>query len=174
MKIIFIVFLVITYNCYAKYNFDKFLNDSSISDAAKLIYQEKIIPSDDSLTFSVIDSMLCYNKENRNFYWKVVTNILKKSDGALSEALGSKIKNIFENQPDLLLNFLYSKNKFVTNTERELWANSILSEIVIDCENDVYSCIYKMQELAIKNASKKNRKLVYKFVGLITNYLCHY
>jgi hypothetical protein len=55
--------------------------------------------SDDNPTFACMDSLVSNNVKTRDFYWQVFQVILKKSDGALSESVGSYLITYLQKYP---------------------------------------------------------------------------
>ena len=58
---------------------------------ANQLLEEKTGVSDDGPVNACLDSLKSANPAVRNFYWKVFRIILRDSDGALSETLGSRL-----------------------------------------------------------------------------------
>jgi len=59
--------------------------------SARLILSDSISPSDNFITFSSMDSITSDQKEVRDFYFPVFQKIVEKTDGALSEVIGSYV-----------------------------------------------------------------------------------
>src|SRR5690606_37808331 len=66
-----------------------FLNHPKIDTYAKMFYQGQFAVSDDKLTFAFLDSVLTVNPETKPFYLFIFNSVLKVTDGALSEYIGS-------------------------------------------------------------------------------------
>lgn len=99
-------------NPYSEY----YLNDLNLRKVAQLIIQDSVQPIDNKVTFSILDSVTRGNFETRNYFSKAFDIIIIKSDGALSEVIGSYcIKSIYNN-PNELLGWL-SSGKFESSTE---------------------------------------------------------
>jgi hypothetical protein len=104
-----ILILLLFINCKANNHSNKhdvsFSNTTSKADTiGTKEFGEKLLkgliqPSDDNPTFACMDSLTSENKINRDFYWSVFQIILKKSDGALSEVVGSYLKRYLEKYP---------------------------------------------------------------------------
>jgi hypothetical protein len=58
---------------------------------AKLILQDSFPPKDNNATFKCLDSIKSYSNKSNTLYFKALTKIAEKSDGALSEVMGKKI-----------------------------------------------------------------------------------
>lgn len=74
-----------------------FLTDINLRIIAEAILMDSISPSDNKITFNILDSISNKSLEARNFYYPVAIYIMKKSDGALSEVVGSYFKYYVEN-----------------------------------------------------------------------------
>jgi hypothetical protein len=76
------------------------INDSIGTKAfANKLLQGLTKVSDDNLTFACMDSLASNKVEIRDFYWQVFQVILVKSDGALSEAVGSYLIAYLQKYP---------------------------------------------------------------------------
>jgi hypothetical protein len=58
---------------------------------AKLILQDSFSPRDNNATFKCLDSITSASNKSNTLYFKTLTKIVDKSDGALSEVMGKKI-----------------------------------------------------------------------------------
>lgn len=76
-----------------------YLSDLPIRKVGDLIVSDSIAPSDNFVTFKLMDSLNSDNKEARDFYFHVFEKIVKKSDGALSEVVGAYAQQYIENYP---------------------------------------------------------------------------
>lgn len=89
-----------------------YLNHPEIDTYSKMFYQGQFALSDDTLTFSFLDSVSTTNRETQPFYLHVCNYAVKVADGALAEAMGSYCKPYFEKNScgfmDLKTNELYS------------------------------------------------------------------
>lgn len=63
------------------------------------LLEEKTRVSDDGPVNACLDSLKSANPAVRNFYWKVLRVILRDSDGALSETLGSRLIDLLQRNP---------------------------------------------------------------------------
>jgi len=59
--------------------------------AARLILVDSLSPSDDSMTFMVMDSIIAARKDIRDYYFPAFQKISEKADGALAEVIGSYV-----------------------------------------------------------------------------------
>ena len=76
-----------------------FLNHPDIDQYAKMFYQGQFAVSDDTLTFSFLNSVLTTNSETRAFYFHIFNSVLRVTDGALSESIGSECRAYLERYP---------------------------------------------------------------------------
>lgn len=81
-----------------------YLSNQPIENNARLILIDSIYPSDNKITFDSMDSLSSKNVKTRNFFFKVFIKILDKTDGALSEAVGSYVLQYIERYPEEFLN----------------------------------------------------------------------
>ena len=101
-------------------------NTTEIRKYAELILANEIYPSDDDETFECIKELFTNDKDDLEFYFKVFRVIVKKSDGALAEAIGLEIMNFIKFNPDFFLeqysNFdLDEKNNFIGHIAYEFY-----------------------------------------------------
>lgn len=71
-------------NPYTEY----YLSDLDLRTIAQLIVQDSVQPTDNKVTFSILDSATSGKTETRTYYSKAFDKIILKSDGALSEVIG--------------------------------------------------------------------------------------
>lgn len=74
-----------------------FLTDYPLRKCGELILNDSINSSDNQITFNCMDSISSINKQTRDFFFPVFLKIISKSDGALSEAVGSYVMKYVEN-----------------------------------------------------------------------------
>ena len=115
-------------------NVSYYLNNREISKTAKDFYNNKFSESDDKKTLSIIDSLKTRNSLTRPFYIYLVSRMMRKSDGALSEVLGIACKNFIESHPDYAFDFLFSASRMTNQGFIDSWAESVAGEFQIDCE----------------------------------------
>jgi hypothetical protein len=108
-------------------NFDKFLNDPKTSKLAIAIFNDKDWSLNDDKVLNFLDSLTAKDKSARPFYFRVVTNSYKKSDGYYSEGLGLTGKEYVENNTLEFLNNFGNKECF-TEKDLETWADIVLLE----------------------------------------------
>ena len=76
-----------------------YLNHNAIIRDAKLYYEGKLTPSDETRTFAILDSVLTCNTEIRPFYFFILNQIMKTADGALSEYITTVCTRYFSEYP---------------------------------------------------------------------------
>lgn len=92
-----------------------YLNNKNIDKYAKLYYNRKFVPSDDSLTFGFLDSICTKNNETRPFYIFIFNEILKVADAALGEGMTSRSLEFVTKYPCDFIRF--SKNEKLIDLE---------------------------------------------------------
>ncbi len=159
MKSYIFIFWLITTKVYGQELLEVkyYLDNKKIPKLAKDFYNGKVKPADDTNTFSIIDSLNTKNHQTRPFYILVVSKMLDKADGALSESLGVSCKKFIESNPDFLIAFLYSKNSVVTSNFIDNWANEIAGDFMIGCEGKEKSCIEKSERQSLANTKSSNK-----------------
>jgi hypothetical protein len=108
-------------------NFNKYLNDTKTSKLAKAIFNDKDWSLSDDKVLNFLDSLTAKDKSARPFYFRVVTNSYKKSDGYYSEGLGLSGKEYVENNTLEFLDHFENKECF-TDKDLETWADIVLLE----------------------------------------------
>ena len=172
MKLYITTFLLLTLKVYGQAPLDiKFyLDNSQISKTAKDFYNGKFKVADNTKTFSIIDSLKTKNNTIRPFYIFLISKIIDKADGALSESLGISCKEFIESKPDFLIGFLYSQNKIVDKRFPDNWAKQIAGEFMIDCEGKEKQCIKKSLQQATKKSKSYNKSRLIEFYKKVESY----
>ncbi len=174
MKQYFTIFLFLAFKAHGQPPLDInfYLDNKQVSKTAKDFYHDKFKATDNTKTFSIIDSLKTTNNLTRPFYIYLVSKIIGKTDGALSESLGVSCKDFIESRPDFLIDFLYSKNKIVDNQFLDNWANQIAGEFMIDCEGKEKQCISKSLQKASTKIRLDNKYRLKSFYDKVGSY-CH-
>lgn len=120
-----IILIVTNLSAQPLANISTYLDNPGIPKAAKLFYEGKIKASDDSITFSIIDSLSTKNGSTRPFYILLVTRMNEIADGGLAEIVFPACTHFFEKNPNELIEFLYAKNGTVKYYFRTDWAYTI-------------------------------------------------
>ncbi|KAB1065575.1 hypothetical protein [Salibacter halophilus] len=66
-----------------------YLADKDLKKVARWIVSDSIEPADNKVTFSILNSISDSNKATRDYYFPAYLAIVKKSDGALAQIIGS-------------------------------------------------------------------------------------
>jgi hypothetical protein len=135
-----------------------YLKDKHISRTAKDYYRHKFKARDDKRTLAIIDSVNTRNPQTRPFYLYLVSKMMKRSDGALSEALEITCKDLLEARPDDVLDFLYAKGGLANPEFINQWAEMIAGNFLMDCQGKEKDCIRKSLEKATAKCSLSNKK----------------
>jgi hypothetical protein len=133
-----------------------YLASKQISKNAKDYYYNKFMAIDNERTFSIIDSLESKNNTTRPFYIFLVSRMLKKADGALSEAMGVRCKKFIESNPDFLIEFLFSKSKMIENNFLFEWVSQLYMEFSIDCDEYSVKCTKQSLSKALKKVKLTN------------------
>jgi hypothetical protein len=144
-----------------------YLTDFDLKLIGKWILSDSLFPSDNFVTFRLMDSLDSDTYSERQFYLKVFLHIMEKADGALAEAVGSPAlayverhtKEFFELNPPL------SKDQF------ERWANYVGVEIYLSVNNNEKEAGQKYITGitdSCKGCSAKALKKVEEFGDIIT------
>ena len=174
LKSLLIGLLLVSLNGFGQVPIDiKFyLNNSQVSKTAKDFYKGKFKPSDDNRTMSILDSLNTRNNSTRPFYIYLVSTMMQKSDGALSEALGNAAKNFIERHPNEAVNFLYANNRMVEKKFLSAWAKQVAGEFMIDCEGGEKQCVRKSLKQTLAKTKSQNKTRLTQFYSQIESN-CH-
>lgn len=174
MKLYLTVLLFLIFKVYgqAPLNVKFYLKNNQVSKTSKDFYSGKFKATDDTKTYSIIDSLKSKNNLTRPFYIFLVSKIIDKADGALSESLGISCKEFLELYPNFLIEFLYSKNTIVEKLFFNKWAYQIAGEFMIDCEEKENQCIKKSLQQALRISKVYNKSRLTDFYHKIESY-CH-
>jgi hypothetical protein len=149
-----------------------YLKNKDVSIAAKDFYSGKFKASDDERTLSILDSLKTQNNATKPFYIYLVSIMMDKSDGALSEALGNAAKEFIEHNPNQAIDFLYSNNTVLIKKFRCNWAFRIGGEFIITCEGKEKECAKKSLAQTLIKTSQANKSKLTQFYIQIESY-CH-
>ena len=108
------------------------LADKSPKEIGQMILDNKIQPTDNDVTFRVMDSLLSKNADDRKFYFKVFIKILEKADGALAEMAGTPAMKYVENYTSEFLDLSASISMENFNS----WASFVGWEILLSSNDD--------------------------------------
>ena len=113
------------------------LSDSVTFNRAVDYYNGNLIPNDDSLTYLLLDTLTC-SRVFTPLYFYEFNEILKKSDGALAEAMGEYCGNMIYNYPNETFNFIiidkkynFDKSLFTLYTDFMGWELAMSENLII-------------------------------------------
>ena len=102
-----------------------YLSDLPLKKAGELILNDSIKPSDNFITFALMDTVSGCKKSDLNFYLKVFEKILNYADGALAEAVGSYTLNFIKKRPADFINHIGTLN----DEQIKTWADYTFVEM---------------------------------------------
>ena len=149
-------------------NSNYYLFDLEPKQYAKLILNDSIRPSDNLSTFRLLDSLEAKSYEDRKFYFKVCSNIMTKSDGALSEVVGEMALLYAENNIKEFLGFIET----LTDNEVEKWGFFLCGEMLISSDTpreDAERFYNKLKQESSETNKEKIEKLYKIMVQMIEN-----
>ena len=112
---------------------EEFLKNPKIPKLAKDLFENKATNDDKALEY--FEKLKSLDKYERNFYFKVITNLYKVADGSTSEGLGySGLMYIEENTLDFL-NYFESKSCFSEN-DLKAWVGIVMLEFSLEYDNE--------------------------------------
>ena len=109
-----------------------YLADKSPKEIGQMILDNKIQPTDNDVTFRVMDSLLSKNVDDRKFYFKVFVKILDKADGALAEMVGTPAMKYIERYTSEFMDLSTNLSKDNFNS----WAAFVGWEILLSSNDD--------------------------------------
>jgi len=125
-----------------EYQYD-YLADLISWTIAERIMNDELRSSDNFITFRVLDSLTSPNKKIRKFYLPVFNKILKQSDGALSEDMGTPIMEYLKKYPNEFARTIKSDELFEPDS------NFVAYELYFS--DDYKSEIAEIEQIAIDN-----------------------
>ncbi|MEP1032062.1 hypothetical protein [Ekhidna sp.] len=120
-----------------------YLADIDSRTIAERIMNDELQPADNFITFRILDSLTSTNKQTRKYYLPVFNKILKQSDGALSEVMGTPIINLLKQYPTEFAKTIKSDELF------ELYSNFAAYELY-------FSDDYRSEINAIEQTARDN------------------
>ena len=124
---------------------DYYLAHPAIGETAKLFYKGEYAIYDDAGTFSIIDSVLTENEETQFFYFHLFNEILKISDGAISEYISSVCTNYIRRRP---CNFLRYSDDMILEIDLDKWISLVSFDLL---EEGQYQLFTKSVDQQIKS-----------------------
>jgi len=120
-----------------------YLADLDLRTIAERITNDELLPSDNFITFRVLDSLTSPNPETREFFLPVFNKILRQADGALAEVMGTPIIEYLKMYP----------NEFISTTKSdvlfELYSNFAAYELYFS--GNYKSDIAELERTALAN-----------------------
>jgi uncharacterized protein YgiM (DUF1202 family) len=102
-----------------------YLQHADINPYAVMMFQGQYYPTDDSITFTILDSTLLSQEDTRPFYKHLLNFIVSKADGALAEAMGGFCIEYAQKYP---CDFITFKNHPTYSRYYEEWLDFISFE----------------------------------------------
>lgn len=148
---------------------EKFLKDPNVPLLAKELFENKAINDDRALDY--FEKLKSSEKQERSFYFKVITNSYKNADGAYAEGLGhSGLQYIEKNTADFL-NYFENKKCF-SDTDLKTWVDIVLLEFLLEYENEndknIVSGFISKTNANCKNCSASQKETLKKFSSYLT------
>ncbi len=136
-----------------------YMNMHDVSQIAKDVHSGRIVPSDNTLIYTIADSMSTDNDNTRAFYIFLVSKMLLNStDETLKNALAAYCLRIIQNKPDPVMALLYSKG--VKPDYKYEWAKAIAKQISLDCHTTLLECFKTSRLLSLERSSERNKDKV--------------
>ncbi len=116
-----------------------YLKDLPLEKTGELILTDSIQPSDNYITFLLMDTISGCKKSDLSFYLKVFEKILNYADGALAETVGSYTWTFIDKRPAEFINHIDNLNddqimKWADYTFYEMYYAYSGEELKIKCE----------------------------------------
>ena len=108
------------------------LADKSPREIGQMILDNKILPTDNDVTFRVMDSLSSKNADDRKFYFKVFIKILEKADGALAEMVGTPATKYVE----IYTSEFLDQSANISKENFDSWASFVGWEILLSSNDD--------------------------------------
>jgi hypothetical protein len=148
-----------------RWNFKKYLNDPKTPQLAKDIFNNKWqLKDDEPLEF--LEQLHGLDKETRPFYFRVVTNSYKQSDGAYSEGLGNAGYEYVKNYPHEFSSYFVGQDAFSDN-DLQTWADIAMLEFQIISEDEYDTSLVKVYLDTVrrncKDCSSQQKEVIEKF-----------
>jgi hypothetical protein len=102
-----------------------YMADLPLKKTGELIFTDSIQPSDNYITYSILDTISGCKKSDLNFYLKAFEKIINYADGSLAEAVGSYTWNFIEKRPAEFIDHIDTLN----NEQIMKWADYTFYEM---------------------------------------------
>lgn len=147
---------------------DKFIKYSKTPILAKELYENKA--KNDDLALEYFEKLKSTDKREREFYFKVLTNLYKIADGSTGEGLGYSGLDYVENNTVDFLNYFEKKECFSEN-DLKTWSDILMLEFSLEYDNennmDIINTFISTINKNCKNCNSSQKKTLKKF----SNYL---
>lgn len=136
-------------------------------------YAQKIVdgivnPTDDAATFEVLEALLNCAPEEEEFYLIAFDTIMSKSDGALSEALGSYGIKYIQNRPEGFVQYIANADSLCLDR----WANYSAYELYFSLPDTTLASVNETIKPIIEPIqSVDNNSMVPVFEQLLLDHL---
>lgn len=112
---------------------DKFLKDTKTPKLAKELFENKA--KNDDIALEYFEKLKSTDKTEREFYFKVLTNLYEIADGSTSEGLGYSGFDYVENNTLDFLSYFEKKECFSEN-DLKTWADILMLEFSLEYDNE--------------------------------------
>jgi len=102
-----------------------YLSDLPLKQVGELILNDSIYPSDNFVTFALLDTISGCKENDLEFFLKVSEKIINEADGAVAEAVGSYTWKFIEKRPTEFIKHIDKLNK----EQVEEWADYTFYEM---------------------------------------------
>ncbi len=147
-----------------KCGFEKFLNDPKTPKLAKELFENKAQNNDAALEY--FEKLKSSNKNEREFYFKVITNLYKVTDGSTSEGLGYNGLDYIKNKTIDFVNYFENKECFSENDLKN-WVGISMLEFSLEYENandkNIVKKFISNLNTNCKNCNASQKKILSKF-----------
>lgn len=150
-------------------NLKKFLKDAKTPKLAKELFENKAKNDDKALEY--FGKLKSIDKTEREFYFKVLTNLYEIADGSTSEGLGYSGLDYVENNTLDFFSYFENKECFSDN-DLKTWAQILMLEFELDFENENEDRIVQYFTAKInmkcKTCNSSQKKTLVKFINYLT------
>ena len=114
-------------------NHNAYLTDLSFTKIGELVLKDSVQPTDNHVTFQLLDTISKCNENDISFYLKVFDKIMLNADGALAEAVGVYALNFIKKKPKVFISHIDT----IALEQVDDWASYTAFEMYFDYEEDV-------------------------------------
>ena len=150
-------------------NLEKFLKNPKTPKLAKELFDNKAKNDDRALEY--FENLKSTDKTEREFYFKVLTNLYKIADGSTGEGLGYSGLEYVENNTLDFLSYFENRECFSDN-DLKTWAKILMLEFELVFENkndvEVVQIFISKINLKSKSCNASQKKTLEKFTDFLT------